>query len=221
MRLRDRHVQQRLRPEQSLSKPLRRIPGADPISDTAAKLVINMVNLGSSFGQSQQGKPQATNSSFVDLGAPLLKRFDTLPLPNRNTNAVVYKGLLVVTDGSKIYVFDANPRDRPRWRRQPRRRYSRLLRAGGAATTRYGRVRSLNGPISAPICAEVPNSSFPTDQIMVVDAGGNLVAFNAFPTSGGVLVNSKTGCPDLYSATTAFAHWSGFADWRAKCPDLP
>lgn len=153
-------------------------PNTDRTADTASRLVINMINLASGYGQTQAGSRKA-NSSFVDIGMPLLKRFDARAGAGQNS-ALEYKGLLVVTTDTQVIVYDANPASDLDADGDPDDGIQDY--ALGAGYDEIWESVPLTGPISPATCAEVPNgNNVPTDQIMVVDGNGQLVVFNAFP----------------------------------------
>ena len=76
---------------------------------TAAKLVVNALNLRSNTS-TLNGNGRHTNSIGADIGAPLLKRFETSQvLPLAGTSPVLYKNRIAImsTDG-RLYILDSN-----------------------------------------------------------------------------------------------------------------
>lgn len=166
-------------------------PLFDRTSDAAAKLASNMVHLTAGYGQSGKGA-RKSNSSPIDVDAPLLRRFDdrTLALTPGNLNyvpPVLFNGLAIVSAGDRILVYDANPAadlDGDGFPDDGIRDYAR-----GANMDLVWSSQSMAGPISAPIAVEVPNASAaPAQQIAVTDVAGNLYLFNAFPAAAGANV---------------------------------
>ena len=84
----------------------------DITSNSAAKLVVNMVAMLSSYAEPAQGTHRL-NSSPVDIGAPLLKRFNAPLTLNPGTNnyvpPVAYKGLVILCDDNRVYAYSAKP----------------------------------------------------------------------------------------------------------------
>lgn len=166
-------------------------PTVDSAADNAAKLTVNMINLTSSFTQPGQGT-RKQNSTLADQSAPLMQSYGAVTAGALNTSsaAVLYKGLLVVTTANKIVVYDANPKsdlDRDGNPDDGFQDYSL-----GSTTDEIWESDILPGPISAPVCTEMPNASgVPTDQILVTDHNGDLQIFNAFPATGGILSNRQ------------------------------
>ncbi len=158
-------------------------PYFDRTSDAAARIVANMAHLASGFPQFAGGA-RKTNGGPIDVGAPLLKRFDAPyafdPGPTNYVPPAVFKGLVVVSTGSQIRVYDAVPsRD--------------LDRDGnpddGVQDLAFGfdydlvwTSAVLPAPVSPPSCAEVPDGAV-VNQVSVVDGSGRLLIFEAFPAS--------------------------------------
>lgn len=162
----------------------------DLSSNAAAKLAINMIALLSNYAEPGQGTHRL-NSSPVDIGAPLLKRFDApLPLNPGQHNYVpptVYKGLVIVCSDSAVYAYSAKPG-------------SDLDQDGNpddgvpdfGAGSNYDLVwqsQTLSGPISSPTCIEVPGATI-KDQVLVQDSTGTVYAFSAFGTDAGGHLNT-------------------------------
>jgi hypothetical protein len=80
---------------------------SDRSADAAANLVINMIHLSSSRPQAG-GHSRKTNSSPIDLWAPLLKRFKVsltiAPTPSQDRSPAIYKGVIVVTTDESWYL---------------------------------------------------------------------------------------------------------------------
>ena len=159
-------------------------------SDAAARLAVNMANLTSGHSQMAKGAHKS-NSSPIDVGAPLLKRFDAPGnLDAGATNyvpPVIFGGMAIVSATDRIWVYDANP--------------SKDLNGDGNpddGVPDYSRGANLDliwvsevmaGPISGPAAAEIPDAAgAPQQQISVTDANGRLWIFNAFPAVTGMNV---------------------------------
>lgn len=169
--------------------PIAASPTFDRASDAAAKLILNMIHLVSGHQQIGAGSRKA-NSTPIDVDAPLLKAFDTSDMGMGLTGGVLdyrapclYRGLLLVSDGNRVLAFDANPKNDLDGDGDP---------DDGVRDLALGYNRDLvweseaqQGPISPPVAADVPNGIV-RDQILVTDAAGNLVCFNAFPSVGGI-----------------------------------
>lgn len=154
----------------------------------AAKLAINIVSLGRGYSQ-PQGSSQKAGSSAIDLGAPLLRRGYDSTVAGLTTPPVLYKGLLVVSAGNRIRVYDADP--------------NRDIDGDGRAddglfdgTSRVSDLiwqSSAQGTLSAPVCAEIPNINGATggksDVVMAVDSRGRLLVWNLFTFVNGILDN--------------------------------
>lgn len=192
-------------------------PTFDRSSIAAAKLVVNLCNLPSGFSQTAGGT-RKSNGSFVDLTAPLLKRFDS-ELPFSNANRVyippaVFKGAVFVCDSNRVYAYDANPAadlDRDGDADDGIRDF-----AAGSNNDLLWISAPLNGPISAPACVEVPNANgTPTDQVLVQESNGRLVCFNAFTLNGSGQILATNSLAPAYSVSPpAQAQFDLSADGR-------
>ena len=155
-------------------------------SDVIGKLAVNIISLGSSSEQ-PGGGTRKSNSSPVDISAPLLKRFDAqingLDQGAKNSFPVAaYKGLAVVSANNQVYVFDANPKQDLDGDSNPDDGVQDYSLGSNLDLVWTSNV--LFGPISAPTCVEVAQpAGTPVDQILVTQADGSVVAFNAFPTN--------------------------------------
>lgn len=161
-------------------------PLFDRTSDAAAKFASNVANLTAGYGQMGKGA-RKSNSSPIDVDAPLLRRFSdqTLGLNPGALNyvpPVLFNGLAVISAGDRIFVYDANPSsdlDGDGFPDDGIRDYGR-----GANMDLIWASQSLPGPISAPIAVEVPNAAgAPAQQIAVTTVSGQLLIFNAFPAA--------------------------------------
>lgn len=174
----------------------------DARADAAAKLIVNMVSLTSGHPQFGGGT-RKTNGSAIDVGAPLLSRFSAV-YPSQfdpgdaYVPPAIFKGLVAITVGNHIEVYDVNPERDLDYDGNPDDGI--LDYAFGKSYDLVWRSASLSTPISPPTCAEVPNSSVP-NQIAVVDGSGNLVVFNAYATpSAAVSPVWTTPVPTGYSS---------------------
>lgn len=163
-------------------------PTFDARANAVARFAVNLVQLTSGFGQNAQGS-RRTNSSRVDVDAPLLRRFNAqIPLNPGAGNYVppaIYKGLVFLATENQIFAFDANPSSDLTGDGNPDDGIPDL--AFGANQDLVWSSQVLTGPISAPTVVEVANGA-PTDQVAVVDGQGNLVIFDATPASLGPAV---------------------------------
>ncbi len=159
-------------------------------SDVLGKLAVNIISLGSGSEQPGGGS-RKSGSSPIDIGAPLLQRFQSGDIPQldfgpRNPFPVAaYKGLLVVSANNQIRVYDANPNSDIDGDGNPDDGVQDLSQ--GDSFDLIWESNALPGPISAPTCIEVaqPGVNIPSDQILVTLADGSVAAFNAFPAGFG------------------------------------
>jgi hypothetical protein len=161
--------------------------GLDRGSDVLGKLAINMISLGSSSEQPGNGT-RKSNSSPIDITAPLLRRFATDPIPALDFGAksafpaAAYKGVAVVSTNNQVLVYDANPNSDLDGDGNPDDGVQDL--SLGANLDLVWTSNALAGPISAATCIEVAQpAGTPVDQILVTTADGTVAAFNAFPTN--------------------------------------
>jgi len=161
--------------------------GLDRGSDVLGKLAINMISLGSSSEQPGNGT-RKSNSSPIDIGAPLLRRFGTNTIPgldfgSRNSfPAAAFKGLAVVSTNNQILVYDSSPNSDLDGDGNPDDGVQDL--SLGADLDLVWTSAVLAGPISSATCVEVAQPvGTPSDQILVTLADGSVAAFNAFPTN--------------------------------------
>lgn len=158
-------------------------PSFDRSSDAATKLIVNMIGLSVSHAQSGKGS-RKSSSARIDVGAPALKKFEFPSVMDgtnyRYTPPAIFKGLTIASIGNQIVALDSDPD-------------SDLDRDGnpddGIQDFSLGENRdvvwtssALNGPISAPTCAEV-NDGAVVNQVAVVDATGSVQLFDAFPAT--------------------------------------
>ncbi len=172
----------------------------------AAKFAINAINLNSAFPSAGRGS-RKTNSTSINLTAPLLRRFKQAEVPQgANQSAVFYKGRVILTAGSQIIVKDANPSVDLDNDGNPD---DGLPDAVPGEGDMLWKSENLAGPISAPVAVEIPDVNSPADEILVVDANGNLVAFPLDPPTSGNLnsvARIGTATPDKAGQPgTAFA----------------
>lgn len=145
----------------------------------AAKLLVNAISLNSSSAQTAQGSGKQ-NGSAIDLGAPLIKRFDDNAIGAISTSPATYKGLLVVTTATQVLVYNANPGKDLDHHGDPDQGIPDY--DSGTGSDLIWASQPMTGPLSSPACMEVPDANgTPKDQILVVDGAGNLQAFNALP----------------------------------------
>jgi hypothetical protein len=166
-------------------------PTFDRFGDAAAKLAVNMSFLSTSYNQSGKGA-RKTNSSNIDIGAPMLKRFGATGVTdpggtNRYVPPAVYKGLVVISTRDQIFVYDGNPSSDLDNNGNPDDGVADY--GVGANQDLVWSSRVLAEPISAPTAVEVVDSGLTRDQIAVVDGTGTLHIFDCFPAAYGTAMN--------------------------------
>ena len=154
-------------------------------ADAAARLAVNMTNLTSGHSQIAKGAHKA-NSTPIDVGAPLLKRFDAPGnLDSGPTNyvpPVIFGGMAIVSAGDRIFVYDANPSRDLNADGNPDDGFADYSRGANVDLIWASQPALMPGPISAPAAAEIPDAAgAPQLQISVTDANGGLWIFNAVP----------------------------------------
>ncbi len=190
----------------------------------AAKLAVNMVGMLRESRQ-QGSSSRKVSSSAIDLNPPLLQRSniaDSNIAANltaagvSNNTPTLYKGLLVVTTNGQVKVFDANPItdiDEDGNPDDGLQDYS-----VGKPYDEIWESSQLPGPLSPPVCAEVPGSAAgtPQDEVLVVDATGTLHIFNLMPRdpNTGALLSTP-------QQTTPIAPPSGASDQDLSLTGLP
>lgn len=83
-----------------------RTPANDVYAAMASKLVVNMINLRSSFPGSGGGSRQSGSTS-VSVSAPPIERFKVNGTAQQNI--AIYKNRMIVLAGGNLSVYDANP----------------------------------------------------------------------------------------------------------------
>jgi hypothetical protein len=177
--------------------------GQPPVLDAdgvaSAKFAVNVISLGTQFRQAGGGSRKA-NSTAISVGAPLMRRFGyAFPAAASGTPSapVLYKGIMLVSQGTTLSAYDANPNqdlDRDGDPDDGRPDLSLGSSQDLLWTAEIGRA------ISAPACLEVANPTAtggPVDQVVVVDADGTLQRFDVFnrDSSTGFIDKSGTGKP--------------------------
>jgi hypothetical protein len=165
---------------------------------SAAKLIVNAINLTNGFpkiGQGSRGK----NSTPIDAGAPLLKQFNAPGNLNAGTlNFVppsIYKGLLVVTDNNHVFVYSAKPGtdlDGDGNSDEGIQDFSL-----GANYDLIWSSQGLIGPISSATCVEIPDG----DLILVQQGNGHVAAFDAFQYDANRHIVGTAGVAPKYEVT--------------------
>ena len=170
-------------------------PALDADGLASAKFAVNLISMAGEFRQ-QAGGSRKTNSSAVSVSAPLLRRF-TGDLASTNTSSaspVFYKGMMFASVGDHIVAYDANPSadlDRDGDSDDGKRDFG-----NGTGQDVLWTSAAMPGPISAPLCVEVPDSTVgPVDQVIVVDARGAVHAFSAFDTNPSTGFIDQSGNP--------------------------
>ncbi|HTQ10890.1 MAG TPA: PQQ-binding-like beta-propeller repeat protein, partial [Fimbriimonadaceae bacterium] len=167
-------------------------PAYDQASQSTAKFVVNLLSLSSTYSQVGNGA-RKQHEIPIDLQPPLLSR-NRIPMAGiAQTQApVLYKGLLIVSAGNTLKVYDANPATDQDLDGNPDDGLPDYIK--GAPYDELWEY-TCPAPISAPTCVEVPSAAI-KDQIFVVDANGNLYAFDAF----NVLNGKISGWPSVPGA---------------------
>ncbi len=161
---------------------------------SALKFMVNLISLAAESNQLGGGS-RKVSSSFIDTGAPLLQTFsaelsenydyrpnDYAPggLTQPSRAPIIYKGFAITVSDNRIYVFDADPK---------RDADGYGTTDDGVADLSLGEDRDLvwasqtfSGPISSPVCAEIPNAGTPgmRDIVMVTTHDGNLAIFGLY-----------------------------------------
>jgi hypothetical protein len=153
------------------------------IPTTELKFVYNMIALSGGHSALNKGS-RRLNSSFDDIGAPLLETWSDTALnldqgdPSNYFPPVIYKGLVFVTAGNRLYAYKADTSrdlDGDGWNDDG---YQDL--STGAPRDLVWQSTALQGPLSSPIAVEVSNGA-PRDQVYIVDGQGRLLIFDALP----------------------------------------
>ncbi len=166
-------------------------PAFDRSGELAGKFAVNMLHLTSGFSH-PGGGTRNSHANPIDPYAPLLRRFsrgDTSILQQQTP--VLYKGLLVVSSGDRVRVYDADPKTDLDGDGDPDDgfRDSSL----GFDWDLLWESPSLGVTISSPVCGEVPSGraradgSIISDQIFVVGTNGVLYMFDAFNLANGTI----------------------------------
>lgn len=180
---------------------------ADRSGDAAAKLVLNMTGLSSSYGSTLKGPRKSGSSNPDDIGAPLLKvsqdlNHDLTPAsPFGYRPPVIYKGLVALTTQTQILVYDANPKRDIDNDGNPDDGIRDF--AIGAGYDLIWASQALPGPLSSPTGIEVPNAAtgIPLDQFVVTDSAGTIHAFEAFPYNAAGVLQGLPAAPTAYAVT--------------------
>jgi hypothetical protein len=203
-------------------------PVLGPDGIAAAKLAINMISLTAESRQSQQGS-RKSNSSGVDLDAPLLERFSlegtgittTAPNDQPTSTPAFYKGLMFVTAGNVLYAYDAHPSTDLDGDGNP---------DDGIVDYSVGAPYDLvwkatipgNVTLSSPACAEIANftNKATRDQVWVQDSTGTLWGFNALPTKNGFYSNNLPALSNL-PPFTSLPNPTGTTSFSKTIPPAP
>ncbi len=179
------------------------IPTFTAYNNSAAKLVSNMVELSSQYGQQGKGSRKAGGSS-ADIGAPLMQEWnDTISYTSAVSYGyappVAYKNLVVVsakdpaTGLPTVFVYDAHPIESLSGSGNPDDGYQDFSQGTSYDLVFKGiepaSLSSTGVTFSAPTCVTVSNASGTSgtpvqpvlpDQIWVEDSNGNMLEWNAF-----------------------------------------
>ena len=153
-------------------------PVSDAAAQASAKLIVNMLALGSGY-ESAGGGSRRSNSTSVDLASPLLQRFSAGGLRPDADGVIVARGRIIAVANNRLIVLDADPSTDLDGNGNPDDGVEDLP---GAPYDTLWQSAALTGPVSPPTLTEVPGSSI-RDQIMVVDGTGNLLVFPLSPAN--------------------------------------
>lgn len=193
----------------------------DRSGDAAAKLVLNMTGLSTGYGTTLRGSRKSGASNPDDTGAPLLQesqdvtRTFTPASLNGYQPGAVFKGLVAVTSGAQLFVYDADPSRDIDNNGDPDdgiRDY-----ALGAGYDLIWQSQNLAAPLSGPSGFDVPNAAanIPVDQFVVTDSTGAIHAFEAFPYDAQGVLQGLLGAAPAYSINPD----TGSADYDLGLPD--
>jgi hypothetical protein len=150
-----------------------------------------------------------TNSSREDIGAQIGPRWATIPpvlqnppqppYPSVGSGAVIHKGVVFYVDGKNVlHAYDASPQQDLDNNDNPDdgipdyiygAPYDEIWRTDLTTILNI----TLNTRVSTPTIASIanPNTGVPEDILIVSDSIGDTIAFDAFPTVGGVLAQTS------------------------------
>ncbi len=158
------------------------------IPATELKFVYNMIALAGGHSSLSKGS-RRLNTTFDDLGAPLLETWNDGPIALNHgdeTNYIppaIYKGLVIVSVDGRLRAYKTD--------------LSRDLDGDGnfddgfqdtslgASVDLVWESSAMTAPLSSPVCYEIsnPGAGVPRDQVAVLDGAGRLNVFNVFPTT--------------------------------------
>jgi hypothetical protein len=161
---------------------------------SAAKLAVNIISLAGDYSQFGGGA-RKTGYNGIDVTAPVLSRWSDETSGQLSAPPVLYKGVSVTTtnssNGYQIKVYDSTPSVDLDGDGDPD---DGIYNSAGALMNSlrdysigapYDLIWSsspLTGPVSSPVCAQVPDGyKGYTDVVMVVDGKGALNIYPLFP----------------------------------------
>jgi len=156
-----------------------------------------------------------TSSSREDVGALLGNRFAAIPpattLNSVGSGAVIHKGVIFFVDGNNfLHAYDASPQQDLDNDQNPDDGIIDLIY--GAPYDEIWKRDLTNLPncgsftrFSTPTIASIvnPATGAPQDLVIVTSSTGTTVAFDAFPTSGGVLATTSPTIWQIVSTDSA------------------
>jgi hypothetical protein len=167
-------------------------PTFTPAIHAASKFITNIIELSSQYGQAGKGA-RKSGSSNADIGAPLITQWNDIAsyTPFQSSygynSPVVYKNLVVVTNGTGIFVYDENPSESLTGSGNPDDGFQDFSNGSSYDLVfQSGTITGATTPISSATCFEVPTPgtvpghTVMQDQIWVEDSAGNLFEWNAF-----------------------------------------
>jgi hypothetical protein len=178
----------------------------DPSSDTkrsnsgstaaniAAKFIINVISASSDVAQAG-GDSRQSSSSFVDVGAPLLRSWSSRyrnapadlgdPIADAGKRArppVLYKGMTFVAKNDSILCYDTDPKVDADRDGNPDDGVEDLS-LGGSQDLIFS-TNPVPGGISSAVCVEVPSSTV-KDQLLVTTSTGQLLVYSIYDAGNG------------------------------------
>ncbi|MFZ4506300.1 MAG: hypothetical protein ACOYON_01215 [Fimbriimonas sp.] len=141
---------------------------------SAARFAVNLVSLAAESRTAAAGS-RKTNSSSVDIGAPLLRRFTAVTGTLGNQPPAIAKGVAYVAVGDQVIAYDANPSADLDGDGDPDDGFRDY--AQGTETDVIWVSNTIPGPISSPTVVDVDGVS----RVLVVDQRGTVHGFEALP----------------------------------------
>lgn len=167
------------------------------------KFAYNLMALSGGFTTANKSA-RKSNSTFEDLQAPLLEKYKMPNTPQRfddddgrfNKTPILFKGLIIITDGSTVYAYDADPRKDMDGDGNPDDGAPDLIT--GLEYDLVWKYATDSSTLSTALGVEVTNpSNVPKNQIWVLGDTGKTYVLNAFPLKTRNQLNSVQGATDV------------------------